>query len=86
MNMSGYLNENALDNISAEVPEKPVFSHSVKIEQTSKGCRVTTHVSSNNFKDARYEAVDLYLKVLEDLKIQGVAIAPIEPLKNGVKA
>jgi hypothetical protein len=85
MNTSEYINENALDNVGAEVLDKPTFSHSVKIEQTSKGCRVTTHVSSNNFKDARYEAVDLFLKVTEDLKIQGVPLAPIEALKNGVK-
>jgi hypothetical protein len=77
MNQSEYLNENALDNVSAEVPEKPTFSHSIRISQSAKGARIEIHVSTNNFKDARYEAVDLYLKVLEDLKIQGVVIAPI---------
>ncbi len=48
MNQSEYLNESALDNVGAEVPEKPFFSHSVKIEPLSLSlifCKVT----SNNF-------------------------------------
>ena len=81
--MSEYINESAHLDSAAEVPEKPAFSHSVKIEQSSKGCRVTTHVSANNFADARYEAVDLFIKVQQDLQIQGIPIAPVE-LKNGM--
>ena len=84
MNQSEYLNESALDNVGAEVPEKPIFSHSVKIEQTSKGSRITVHVSADNFADARMQAVDLFKKVQEDLILEGIALAPIEP-KNGVK-
>jgi flagellar motor protein MotB len=82
MNQSEYLNESHLE--SAEIPEKPAFSHSIKIEQTSKGSRVTVHVSANNFADARYEAVDLFKKVQEDLILEGIPLAPIES-KNGVK-
>jgi hypothetical protein len=66
-------------------PDKPTFSHSVKLEQTARGIRVNVHVSSNNFKDARMESTELFLKVQEDMKIHGLPIAPIEP-KNGVKA
>jgi hypothetical protein len=81
MNTSEYLNEIAhLD--SAEIPEKPIFSHSVKLEQTAKGVRVTVHVSSDNFHDARMQSTELFIKVQEDLKIQGVPLAPIE-VKNG---
>ena len=84
MNTSEYLNEIAhLD--SAEIPEKPIFSHSVKLEQTAKGVRVTVHVSSDNFHDTRMQSTELFIKVTEDLKIQGVPLAPIEALKNGVK-
>jgi hypothetical protein len=80
-----YLNENEhLDSAATEVPEKPIFSHSVKLEQTAKGVRVTVHVSANNFQDARMQSTELFLKVQEDLRIQGVPLAPIEP-KNGVK-
>jgi hypothetical protein len=80
-----YLNEAHLD--AAEIPEKPAFSHSVKLEQTAKGVRVTVHVSTNSFKDVRYEAVDLFIKVQQDLQIQGIPLAPIEVKNgNGVKA
>jgi hypothetical protein len=83
MNMSEYINESAhLDSAA----EKPAFSHSVKIEQSSKGCRVTTHVSANNFADARHEAVDLFIKVQQDLQIQGIPLAPVELKNGGVKA
>jgi hypothetical protein len=66
-------------------PDKPTFSHSCKIEQTAKGARVTVHVSANNFVDARMQSTDLFIKVQEDLRIQGIPLAPVEP-KNGVKA
>jgi hypothetical protein len=85
MNMSEYINENAhLDSV--EVPEKPIFSHSVKLEQTAKGVRVTVHVSSDNFHDARMQSTELFLKVQEDLKIQGIPLAPVELKNGGVKA
>jgi hypothetical protein len=84
MYSSEFINEAHLDS-AAEVPEKPIFSHSVKLEQTAKGVRVTVHVSSDNFADARIQSCDLFIKVQEDLQIQGIPLAPVE-LKNGVKA
>jgi hypothetical protein len=75
-----YLSESHLD--CAEIPEKPAFSHSVKIEQSAKGARVTVHVSSDNFHDARMQSTELFLKVQQDLQIQGIPLAPVE-LKNG---
>jgi hypothetical protein len=83
MNTSEYINESAHLDSAAEIPEKPTFSHSVKLEQSAKGVRVTVHVSTNSFTDARYEAVDLFIKVQQDLQIQGIPLAPVE-LKNGV--
>jgi hypothetical protein len=82
MNQSEYLNEN---HLMVEEPKQPTFSHSVKIEQSAKGARVTVHVSADNFQDARMQSTELFLKVQEDLKIQGLPIAPIEPKTNGVK-
>jgi hypothetical protein len=82
MNQSGeYLNDQHVD--STEILEKPIFSHSVKLEQTAKGVRVTVHVSASNFMDARIEAVDLFKKVQEDLLLEGLPLAPIEA-KNGL--
>jgi hypothetical protein len=36
------------------------FSHSVKIEQTAKGARVTVHVNANSGPEAMTETVNLY--------------------------
>jgi hypothetical protein len=80
MKQSEFLNESHLE---AEEPKQPAFSHSVKIEQTSKGSSVTVHVSADNFVDARHEAVDLFKKVQEDLILEGIPLAPIEA-KNGL--
>jgi hypothetical protein len=76
-----YLNESHL--VSAEIPDKPAFSHSVKIEQSAKGARVTVHVSADNFADVRMQSTELFIKVQQDLQIQGIPLAPVE-LKNGV--
>jgi len=83
MNMSEYINESAHRDSAAEVPEKPAFSHSVKLEQTAKGVRVTVHVSSDNLHDTRMQSTELFIKVQQDLQIQGIPLAPVE-LKNGV--
>jgi hypothetical protein len=84
MNRSDLLNEN---HIEAEIPEKPAFSHSVKIEQSAKGARITVHVSANNFADARMQSTELFINVQQDLQIQGISLAPIEVKNgNGVKA
>jgi flagellar motor protein MotB len=79
-----YLNESHLD--AAEIPEKPAFSHSVKLEQTAKGVRVTIHVSADNFADARMQSTELFIKVQQDLQIQGIPLAPVELKNGGVKA
>jgi hypothetical protein len=83
MNQSDLLNENHLE---IEAPEKPAFSHSVKIEQSAKGARVTIHVSANNFQDARIQSCDLFIKVQQDLQIQGIPLAPVELKNGGAKA
>jgi hypothetical protein len=36
------------------------FSHSIKIEQTAKGARITVHVSANNGLEAMEQSINLY--------------------------
>jgi hypothetical protein len=64
-----------------EIPTQ--FSHSVKIEQTAKGARVTVHVSANSFGIARDQAIELYTETQEQLLRDGFALAPIEVKTNG---
>jgi hypothetical protein len=71
------------DNLMADVELPTQFSHSVKIEQTAKGARVTVHVSANTFRSAMYEAVELYSQTRSSLLDHGVELAPIEVKANG---
>lgn len=59
-----------------EIPSQ--FSHSVKLEQTAKGVRVTVHVSANSPTTARQEAIDMYIATQAELRDKGIEIAPID--------
>lgn len=64
------------ENGNGSIPAQ--FTHSVKIEQTQKGARVTVHVNSNSGPEAMEQAISLYRTTklkLEELK---EAVAPIE--------
>jgi hypothetical protein len=58
-----------------EIPSQ--FSHSVKLEQTAKGVRVTVHVNANNSDAATKEAIGLYLQTKSMLS-KYEELAPIE--------
>ncbi len=60
------------NNTEIQVPTQ--FSHSVKIEQTVKGARITVHVNANEALEAMQEAINLYRATklqLEQLKEVG---------------
>ena len=59
-----------------EIPTQ--FTHSVKIEQTVKGARVTVHVNSNNPLDAMNQSINLYRATKLELERQKEVVAPIE--------
>jgi len=67
---------------NTEVEYPPVFSHSVKIDQTAKGARVTVHVHANEGKEAMCQAIDLYKQTIEDLTKNNLQVAPIEEGKS----
>jgi hypothetical protein len=64
-----------VENNGLDIPT--MFSHSVKIEQTSKGCRITVHVNANNSNAATKEAINLYLQTKSMLS-KYEEVAPIE--------
>ncbi len=59
-----------------EIPSQ--FSHSLKLEQTVKGIRITVYVSADNAITARQEAIDMYVATQAELREKGIEIAPIE--------
>ena len=62
--------------IETEIPTQ--FSHSVKIEQTAKGARITVHVNSNDALEAMNQAINLYRATRLQLEQQKEVVAPIE--------
>jgi hypothetical protein len=54
------------------------FSHSVKVEQTAKGARVTIHVNANNGLEAMQQAINLYRATKLELEYLKEVVAPIE--------
>ena len=58
------------------------FSHSVKIEQTAKGARISVHVYSNNQDEAINQAVQVYGAVRNKLEQEGHTVAPVETESN----
>jgi ribosome-associated translation inhibitor RaiA len=55
-----------------------LFSHSVKIEQTAKGARVTVHVNANNDLEAMEQSINLYRAANLELEQLKEVVAPIE--------
>ena len=55
-----------------------MFSHSVKIEQTAKGARVTVHVNANNPLEAMEQSINLYTSTKFQLEQVKEVVAPVE--------
>jgi hypothetical protein len=53
------------------------FSHSIKIEETSKGIRVHVHIYSNSEQEAIISALSTYEKTLTAFKEKGHIMAPM---------
>lgn len=53
-----------------------LYQYSVKIEMTAKGLAMPTiHVYSNDIEEARKQAVEQYVRVIEELKAHRLAVA-----------
>jgi hypothetical protein len=54
------------------------FSHSVKLEQTAKGLRITVHVNANNGLEAMEQSINLYRATRLELEQLKEVVAPVE--------
>ena len=54
------------------------LSHSVKIEQTVKGARITVHVNANEGLEAMQQSINLYRATKLELERLKEVVAPIE--------
>lgn len=63
---------------TASMPEQPAYSHSIKIEDTAKGIRLSVHVYANNSGEAIEQAFNTYLKAKITAIDNKITIAPVE--------
>jgi hypothetical protein len=66
----------------AEVELPAQYTHSVKLEETAKGVRVSVHVYANNQTSAIFEAVETLINTREEAGKRGITLAPLEVPKK----
>lgn len=64
--------------MSGEIPTVTQFTHSIKIEETAKGCRISVHVYANDRVKAIEEAIATYEVMKASLEGEEIPMAPME--------
>jgi hypothetical protein len=64
------------------MPEQPVYSHSIKIEDTAKGIRLSVHIYANSTGEAIEQAFTTYLKAKMTAIDNKIPLAPVEECKK----
>jgi hypothetical protein len=67
-----------MNSNSASMPEQPQHTHSIKIEDTAKGIRLSVHVYANRTGEAIDQAFTMYLKAKITAVDNKITLAPVE--------
>jgi hypothetical protein len=67
-----------MNSNNASMPENPIYSHSVKIEDTAKGIRLSVHVYANSTGEAIEQAFTMYLKAKMTAMDNKIPLAPVD--------
>jgi len=67
-----------MNSNNASMPETPTYSHSIKIEDTAKGIRLSVHVYANSTGEAIEQAFTTYLKAKMAAIDNKIILAPVE--------
>jgi hypothetical protein len=62
----------------ASMPEQPQYTHSIKIEDTAKGIRLSVHVYANSTGEAIEQAFTMYLKAKMTAMDNKIPLAPVD--------
>jgi len=62
----------------AEIPTTTQFTHSIKLEETAKGVRLSVHVYANDRVKAIDEAIGTYEVMKAALEGENIPMAPME--------
>jgi hypothetical protein len=60
------------------MPEQPQYTHSIKIEDTAKGIRLSVHVYANSTGEAIEQAFTMYLKAKMTAMDNKIPLAPVD--------
>ncbi len=60
------------------MPEQPIYSHSIKIEDTAKVIRLSVHVYANSTGEAIEQAFNTYLKAKMTAMDNKIRLALVE--------
>jgi hypothetical protein len=63
-----------------EIPTQ--YTHSIKIEDTAKGIRISVHVYTNDRETAINEAIRTYLQTRQKADKEAIVIAPMEMMNT----
>jgi hypothetical protein len=63
---------------NASMPENPQYTHSIKIEDTAKGIRISVHVYTNDRQTAINEVIKTYLETKQKCEKENIVLAPME--------
>ena len=58
--------------------EPVTYSHSLKLEETAKGLRISVHVYSNDHETAIEESFNMYLKAKMTATDNKIPLAPVD--------
>jgi len=64
--------------MSSEIPNMVQYTHSVKIEDSAKGIRISVHVYANNQASAINDAFETYMACRLLAKEKNIPLAPVE--------
>ena len=64
--------------MTATMPEQPQYTHSIKLEDTAKGIRLSVHVYANSTNDAIEKAFTMYLKARQTAMDSKIPLAPVD--------
>ena len=62
----------------ASMPLEPAYSHSLKLEETAKGVRISVHIHAHNTAEALEEAFTTYLNAKIKAIDNKIPLAPVD--------
>jgi len=65
-----------MNNQESVIPT--TYTHSLKLEETAKGIRISVHVYANNQEDVIQETFETYKKAIQTARDNKIQLVPME--------